>query len=40
MEELINDFSGGVFIWQVIQIIFLAAAVYFLYKFSRRFSEK
>ncbi|WP_341220188.1 hypothetical protein [Polaribacter atrinae] len=40
MEETINNFSGGTLIWQVIQIVFLAALVYFLYKISRRFSKK
>ncbi|MGJ8761261.1 MULTISPECIES: hypothetical protein [unclassified Polaribacter] len=40
MEEIINDFSAGILFWQVIQIVFLAALVYFLYKISRRFSKK
>lgn len=40
MEEIINDFSAGSTLWQILQIVVLAVIAYFLFKFFRRFIKK
>lgn len=36
MEETISDSSFGVFIWQTLQILILAAFVYILYRVFKK----
>lgn len=36
MEQIINDFSIGLFAWQLLQIGLLALVIFFLIKLGRR----
>ena len=39
MEEILNDFSTGSTLWQILQIVVLAVIAYFLFKVYRRFNK-
>jgi len=37
MEKTINDFSIGLFLWQILLLVLLIAIVYFIVKFGKVF---
>ncbi|WP_298397736.1 hypothetical protein [Flavobacterium sp.] len=36
MEKVINDFSVGLFLWQIVVLLISVVAIVFLYKLAKR----
>ena len=40
MQEIINDFSWTLILWQTVQFLLIGALIYLLFKIYKRLKEK